>query len=136
MPVGYNFEWDLEKAEANLQKHGVSFAEAVTAFGDPLSMNMPDPDHSKGEQRFIVMKKNRKARPLGSDEDTMRPEYDFSKAVRGVTAARYAEGTNVVLLDPDVVEIFPNARAVNEALRTIARLTRTASRQRPRKRTA
>jgi len=33
--VGYNFEWDPEKAEANLSKHGVSFAEAVTAFGDP-----------------------------------------------------------------------------------------------------
>jgi hypothetical protein len=49
------------------------------------------------------------------DEDTMRPEYDFSKATRGVTAARYAEGTNVVLLDPDVSEVFPDARAVNEA---------------------
>jgi hypothetical protein len=83
------------------------------------------------------MKKNkRNARPLRADEDTMRPDYDFSKAVRGVTAARYAEGTNVVLLDPDVAEIFPDTRAVNEALRTIARLTRKASRQRPRKRTA
>jgi len=83
------------------------------------------------------MKKNKgRIRPLGSDEDTMRPEYDFSKAVRGVTAARYAEGTNVVLLDPDVAEIFPDTRAVNEALRTIARLPRTASRKRPRKRTA
>ena len=83
------------------------------------------------------MKKNEgRARLLGSDKDTMRPEYDFSKAVRGVTAARYAEGTNVVLLDPDVAEIFPDTRAVNEALRTIARVTRTASRQRPRKRTA
>ncbi len=55
MPVGYIFEWDPEKAEANLSKHGVSFAEAVTAFGDPLSMNMPDPDHSESEQRFIVL---------------------------------------------------------------------------------
>lgn len=55
MLVGYNFEWDPEKAEANLRKHGVSFVEAVTAFGDPLSMNMPDPDHSEGEHRFIVM---------------------------------------------------------------------------------
>ncbi len=83
------------------------------------------------------MKKNkRNARPLGADEDTMRPEYDFSKAVRGVTAARYAEGTNVILLDPDVAEIFPDTRAVNEALRTIGRLTRKASGQRPRKRTA
>ena len=53
--MGYNFEWDPEKAEANLGKHGVSFVEAVTAFGDPLSMNMPDPDHSETEQRFIVL---------------------------------------------------------------------------------
>ena len=52
---GYNFEWDGEKAEANLRKHGVSFAAAVTVFGDPLSMNTLDPDHSDGEHRFIVM---------------------------------------------------------------------------------
>ena len=82
------------------------------------------------------MKKNkRKAPSLGSDEDTMRSEYDFSKAVRGETAARYAEGTNVVLLDPDVAEIFPDTRSVNEALRTIARLTHSASPKRPSKRT-
>lgn len=55
MPVGYNFEWDPEKAKANLSKHGVSFVEAVTVFGDPLSMNMPDPDHSEGEERFILL---------------------------------------------------------------------------------
>lgn len=53
--MGYIFEWDPKKAKANLSKHGVSFAEAVTAFGDPLSMNMPDPDHSEDEQRFIVL---------------------------------------------------------------------------------
>ena len=53
--MGYSFEWYPKKAEANLSKHGVSFVEAVTAFGDPLSMNMPDPDHSEGEQRFIVL---------------------------------------------------------------------------------
>jgi len=54
-----------------------------------------------------------------TDEDTMRPEYDFSKAVRGVTAARYAQGTNVVVLEPDVARLFPNATAVNEALRAL-----------------
>jgi len=53
--VGYNFEWDSKKAEANRKKHGVSFEEGVTAFGDPLSMNMPDPDHSESEQRFTVI---------------------------------------------------------------------------------
>ncbi|HSK31262.1 MAG TPA: BrnT family toxin, partial [Candidatus Limnocylindria bacterium] len=50
-----NFEWYPEKAEANHSKHGVSLEEAVAAFGDPLSMNMPDTDHSKSEQRFIVL---------------------------------------------------------------------------------
>ena len=51
----YNFEWDPRKAAANLKKHGVSFEEAITAFGDPSSLNMPDPDHSEGEQRFVVL---------------------------------------------------------------------------------
>ena len=53
--MGYNFEWDPGKEKANLKKHSVSFAEAVTAFGDPLAMNMLDPDHSEGETRFIVL---------------------------------------------------------------------------------
>ena len=53
--MGYNFEWDSKKAEANRKKHGVSFEEGVTAFGDPLSMNMSDPDHSESEQRFTVI---------------------------------------------------------------------------------
>jgi hypothetical protein len=41
------------------------------------------------------------------DRDTMRAEYDFSKGKRGVTAARYAEGTNVVVIDPAVLDVFP-----------------------------
>ncbi|MGD0992162.1 MAG: hypothetical protein ABR998_06805 [Gemmatimonadales bacterium] len=55
-------------------------------------------------------------------EDTMLPEYDFSRAQRGVTAKRYAEGTNVVLLDADVAAAFPDAASVNEALRTLMRV--------------
>lgn len=82
----------------------------------------------------IAMKKGKaKSSSRRIDEDTMRAEYDFSKAVRGATAARYAEGTNVVLLDPDVAEIFPNTRAVNEALRTFARLTKQIPSTRVRK---
>jgi hypothetical protein len=53
--VGYTFEWDPEKADANLQKHGVSFDEASTVFGDPLSLLMPDPDHSADEERYLVL---------------------------------------------------------------------------------
>ena len=49
------FDWDPEKAESNEKKHGVSFAEAATAFGDPLSLTVPDPDHSVGEARFILV---------------------------------------------------------------------------------
>ena len=49
------FEWDNNKAITNLQKHGVSFAEATTVFGDPLSTTFPDPDHSIDESRFITI---------------------------------------------------------------------------------
>ena len=59
-----------------------------------------------------------------ADRDTMRPEYDFSNATRGVTAVRYRDGTNVVVLDPDVKAVFPDSVAVNEALRTFARLVK------------
>lgn len=53
--MSYYFEWDPEKAAANLRKHGVPFEEASTVFGDPLAMNMPDPDHSLNEERFILL---------------------------------------------------------------------------------
>ena len=53
--MGYEFEWNVGKAEINLRKHGVSFDEACSVFGDPLSLLMPDPDHSTGEHRFIVL---------------------------------------------------------------------------------
>jgi uncharacterized DUF497 family protein len=49
-----NFEWDPQKAAANVEKHGVSFAEASTAFGDPLSVTIADPRHSFGEERFVL----------------------------------------------------------------------------------
>lgn len=54
----------------------------------------------------------------------MRPEYDFSKGVRGATAARFREGTNIVVLDPDVMDVFPDSEAVNEALRALAPVIR------------
>jgi uncharacterized protein len=48
------FEWDPAKAERNLAKHGVSFEEAVTAFSDPLSLTVFDPDHSADEDRYVL----------------------------------------------------------------------------------
>ena len=58
----YSFEWDPRKAASNLKDHGISFDEARTVFGDILAMNMPDPDHSGGEQRFLVLGMSERAR--------------------------------------------------------------------------
>ena len=70
------------------------------------------------------MKKTSSKVPEDSDRDTMRKEYDFSGAVRGVTAARYTQGANVVVIDPEVLDVFPDALAVNEALRALAPVLR------------
>ena len=85
------FEWDPEKATANAEKHGVEFGEAM----------------------------NPQIRP--DDNDEMRPEYDFSGGVQGKYAARVAEGTNVVVLAPDVAASFKTSKAVNDALRSLKR---------------
>jgi hypothetical protein len=54
----------------------------------------------------------------------MRPEYDFSHAVRGKHHSAYRAGTNVVLLDADVAEAFPDSASVNRALRVLLKLAR------------
>jgi hypothetical protein len=66
----------------------------------------------------------------------MRAEYDFSGGVRGKYAKRYALGTNIVVLEPDVAEAFPTARAVNTALRKILRSDASRPRRAPRRRSA
>ena len=57
-------------------------------------------------------------------ETEMRAEYDFSPGLRGKYARRYAQGTNVVVLEADVAKIFPNAAAVNDSLRALAGIMR------------
>jgi len=49
------FEWDGQKAASNFAKHGVTFTEAMTVFGDPLELAIADPDHSQNECRFVSM---------------------------------------------------------------------------------
>jgi uncharacterized protein len=49
------FDWDPKKAASNIKKHGVSFEEAATAFGDPESLTIADPDHSDQEDRWILL---------------------------------------------------------------------------------
>lgn len=58
------FEWDPEKAAENLSKHGVSFGEAEGVFADPLALEMPDPDHSNDEERWIVVGQSYRQRLL------------------------------------------------------------------------
>ena len=58
------FEWDEEKAVANLAKHGISFAEARTVFDDPLYVDFYDPDHSSQEHRYIIIGESRQGRLL------------------------------------------------------------------------
>jgi len=82
------------------------------------------------------MKKKVSRRAPDSERDTMRPEYDFSKGVRGVTAARYAQGTNIVVIDPQVLDVFPDSDAVNETLRALAPVLRQQRRAAARRRTA
>ena len=64
MLAGYEFEWDEAKADVNVQRHGVPFEEASTVFGDPLAMLLPDPDHSHGEERFLVLGMSSRRRVL------------------------------------------------------------------------
>ena len=58
------FEWDANKARANLAKHAVSFQEATTVFGDPVSITVPDPAHSQAESRFIILGRAHQGRIL------------------------------------------------------------------------
>ena len=138
--------------------YGVAFSEAATAFGDPLSLTVPDPVHSAGEARFIHIglaylgrlvvvahlesddsiriisarsATRAERRFLSKKADSSPPsdmlaEYDFSDAVRGKYAERFAEGSNVIVLDPDVAEVFNDATAVNSALRLLAESARSS----------
>jgi hypothetical protein len=63
------------------------------------------------------------------EDDDMLPEYDFSKGIRGKYAKRYAEGTNLVLLAPDVYKVFKNADAVNDALRGLIQIAERVPKQ-------
>jgi uncharacterized protein len=153
MKAGLEFEWDPQKAAANLAKHEVSFEEAATAFGDPLGRIVADPRHSSDEDRFVLLDLSRDRRlpswPHGVSEETMKRasikskatdpvgadeillEYDFSRAAPNKYAPRYAAGSAVVVLEPDVAAAFPSAQEANEALRALAGIIRKHRSRRP-----
>ena len=81
-----NFEWDENKAEANLRKHGVSFDDACSVFLDPLALSGPDPEHSVGESRYISFGMSRVGRILCGSH-MYRPD-----AIRIIMARRVTRG--------------------------------------------
>ena len=60
--MALRFEWDPRKARQNLRDHRVSFEEAATAFDDVLSLTVPDPHHSVGEERFVLLGRTTRGR--------------------------------------------------------------------------
>jgi len=69
---------------------------------------------------------------MKNDPD-MLEEYDFSNGIRGKYASKYKEGTNLVVLDPELIEYFPDSSSVNEALRSLARLMKRYRNKKPNK---
>ncbi len=65
-----------------------------------------------------------------TDPDEMLPEYDFSNARKNPYAARFAKGTNLVLLEPDVAKDFPDSASVNDALRALSAIIRRRTKAR------
>jgi uncharacterized DUF497 family protein len=80
------FEWDENKAAGNLAKHGVSFEEAATVFGDLLSDTFDDPDHSAAERRFVIIGMSERGRML------MVAHMDDGEIVRIINAREPTRG--------------------------------------------
>jgi len=125
------FAWNGLEAAGNLRKHGVSFDEAASVFFYPLS--------ATGVTRIIRSKRDRdcmkKPKKLAADE--LRPEYKrsvFKALVRGKYVGRLQASSNVVVLDPELADLFPNAAAVNAALRSLAEIARRVGSPRQRSR--
>jgi hypothetical protein len=74
--------------------------------------------------------------PAPLERDELLPEYDFAQGVRNRYAERYRAGTNLVLLEPDVAERFPDSESVNRALRSLLDDTQSGGGRRRRRRTA
>jgi hypothetical protein len=68
-----------------------------------------------------------KKEPETARIDELRDEYDFSRGVRGKYAERYAEGANIVVLDPDVAKVFRDSKSVNQALRALVEVANKAA---------
>jgi hypothetical protein len=86
--------------------------------------------NNRPSKKAVAKKNSTSAKRKGVVRDDMLDDYsflDWSKAERGKYAKRYAEGTNVVLIEPDLADVFPNADSVNRALRALAEVIRGSS---------
>ena len=127
------FEWDPAKAAANLKKHGVDFVEARPVFADERAKIISDPDHSAGEDRFILLglslnlrllvvchcyreanntiriisarKATKPGKRVSTDRCTMRKQYDFSKAKKNPYASRLKKQITI-RLDGEAIDYF------------------------------
>jgi uncharacterized DUF497 family protein len=80
------FSWNPKKAASNLHKHGISFEEAATVFGDPLSDTFPDPDHSLEEYRFVIIGSSESGKML------LVAHTDDGEVVRLISAREMTRG--------------------------------------------
>jgi uncharacterized DUF497 family protein len=81
-----DFEIDPKKATSNLKKHGVGFEEAASVFGDPLAFTFADPDHSVGEERWLMFGLSHRARILAVVYTQRRERY---RIISGRLATRH-----------------------------------------------
>lgn len=119
------FEWDHTKAGRNAKKHRVSFNEAVTVSTIRWLQCSMTPI------TLPPLKSENAMKPKAHLTDDLRPEYhfDYSKAVRGKYYKRILkEGTNVVILEPDIAKAFPSSAAVNDVLRVVLKAGQAAQR--------
>ncbi len=89
------FEWHPDKAALNLEKHSVSFQEAASVFNDPLSVTFPDPDHSIGESRYIIIGSSRFGQLLVVSHTNRREKVRIITARKATRQERrfYEEGS-------------------------------------------
>lgn len=107
-----------------LSDRGRILVVAHTERGDNIRISVPD------SQRHGNIE-NMEKEPIGNSDPDMLEEYDFSKGIAGRYAKRYAAASNLVALDPDVLEVFPDSASVNRALRALAGIIRHHSAKNP-----
>ena len=91
-----DFEWDLQKASSNERKHGISFTEASTVFGDPLELTISDPAHSQGEYRFLSLGRSESGKLLVvsyTEREQNRIRIISARAATSAEISRYESNT-------------------------------------------